>query len=262
VCTGPCKLADVATDYSMGDYRVVAQRLQPAAQELVAAAAPAAGNLVVDVAAGTGNVARLCTERGATVVAVDRSREQLLLGREDPDPDIAWVVGDAVALPVGSQLADAALSTFGLIYVEEPAVAVAEMARVCRPGGVIGLTAWQADGYQKAFATLLRQTLDLQVTHDFLVAWGTPAAIEQQLSLVAGDVQVHTADLVDRFPTVDDWWRARGSSPPMANARSLLDDAGYAELGRRMRALATEFGESDDGLVLRDRYLVATARFR
>lgn len=206
----------MATDYSQGDYRVVAQRLLPAAQELVDAAAPAAGNLVVD----------------------------------------------AAALPVSSQVADAALSTFGLIYVEEAAVAVAEMARVCRPGGVIGLTAWEADGYQKAFAGLLRETLDLVVTHDFLGVWGTPAAIEEQLAPLAGDVQVRTADLVDRFPSVDDWWRARETSPPMANARSLLDDAGYAELGRRMRALAEQFGEQEGGFVLRDHYLVATARVR
>ena len=250
----------MATDYSQGDYRVVAQRLQPAADALVTAADPAAGNLVVDVAAGTGNVARLCTARGATAVAVDRSPEQLLLGRADPDPDIAWVVGDALALPVASQVADAALSTFGLIYAEQPAAAVAELARVCRPGGVIGLTAWEADGYQRAFATLLRESLDLTVTHDFLIAWGTPEAIEAQLAPVAGEIQVDTADLVDRFPSVEDWWRARESSPPMANARSQLDDAGYAELGRRMRALAQEFGEHGDGFALRDRYLVATAR--
>ena len=250
----------MATDYSQGDYRVVATRLQPAAQELVTAAAPAAGNLVVDVAAGTGNVARLCTARSATVVAVDRSPEQLALGRADPDPDIAWVVGDAHALPVASQVADAALSTFGLIYAEQPAVAVAEMARICRPGGTIGLTAWQADGCQRAFATLLRDALDLTVDHDFLVVWGTPAAIQAQLAPVARDVEVRAAELVDRYPSVDEWWRSREASPPMANARCLLDDAGYAELGRRMRAVAHEFGEHEGGLTLRDRYLVATAR--
>lgn len=252
----------MATDYSQGDYRVVARRLQPAAQELVTATAPAAGNLVVDVAAGTGNVARLCTERGATAVAVDRSADQLALGRADPDPDIGWVVGDAHALPIASQVADAALSTFGLIYAEQPAVAVAEMARVCRPGGTIGLTTWLADGCQQAFVTLLRETLEQTVTHDFLVVWGTSAAIEAQLLPVAGDVHVHAADLVDRFPSVDEWWRAREASPPMANARSRLDDTAYAELGRRMRALAQQLGEHDDGFALRDRYLIATARVR
>ena len=252
----------MATDYSQGDYRVVAKRLLPAAQELVTAAAPTTGQLVVDVAAGTGNVARLCPARGARVVATDLSPDQLRLGREDPDPCIDWVVGDAIALPLRDDLADGALSTFGLIYAEQPRAAVAEMARVCRPGGTIGLTAWLADGYQQAFAALLRETLQLVVTHDCRAGWGTPDAIGRQLAPVADEVDVREHELVDRFDSVDGWWRAREASPPMANARSKLDDAGYAQLGERMRGLAQEFGEHDDGFVLRDRYLVALARVR
>ena len=252
----------MATDYSLGDYRVVAKRLLPAAQELVDRCAPGSGDLVVDVAAGTGNVARLCAERGATVLATDLSPDQLRLGRTGDDAGLSWVAADEHELPLRSGVADAALSTFGLIYAEQPGIAVAEMARVCRPGAVLGLTAWRADGYQKAFATLLRETLSMQVTHDFLVVWGDEDAIAQQLAPVADDVEVSAGELVDRFASVDAWWQAREASPPMANARSQLDDDGYAELGRRMRGLAQEFGEHGEEFVLHDQYLVAVARVR
>lgn len=77
-------------DYRKGDYRAVADRLRPAAELVVEWCAPQPGHLVVDVAAGSGNVARLCAARAARVVAVDRVREQLLLGRQDADP-ISWV---------------------------------------------------------------------------------------------------------------------------------------------------------------------------
>lgn len=252
----------MATDYSQGDYRVVAKRLLPAAQELVTRCAPGSGDLVVDVAAGTGNVARLCAARGARVIATDLSPAQLRLGRSDDDPHVSWVAADAHALPLRTGTADAALSTFGLVYAEQPGVAVAEVARVCRPGVALGLTAWRADGYQKASAMLLREALSLQVTHDFLVVWGDEDAIRQQLAPVADDVEVDTADLVDRYDSVDAWWQARQASPPMANARSQLDDAAYDELGRRMRELAQEFAEPGEGIVLRDQYLVAVGRVR
>ena len=251
----------MATDYRMGDYRIVAKKLLPASVELADFCSPSPGDLVIDVAAGSGNLSRVCRDRGTRVVAVDRVREQLLLGADDPD-GIGWVTGDALALPVRDGVADAALSVFGVVYAENPDTATTELVRVCRPGGTIGLTCWLADGYQNAWAALFYATMDFTPVIDWLTVWGSEDAIRQQLSPYADDVEVRVAELVDRHASLDDWWQARERTPPLENARAQLDDAAYDELGRRLRALATEYGEHDDGFLLRDRYLLARARVR
>lgn len=252
----------MATDYRQGDYRVVAERLRPAAEQLVEVAEVERGDLVVDVAAGSGNVAWLCVERGASAVAVDRVHEQLLLGQREGS-GISWVTGDAHALPLRDGVADVALSTFGLIYADRPEVAVDEIARVCRRGGTIGLTAWPSDGYQQAFTSLLQEFSDERPAHDHLAVWGTSKAVHRQLSRVADDIRITRGDLFARHASVEEWWRVRESTPPVAGARARLDDAGYAELGRRMRELGTRLSDSDgDGFVLRDSYLLAVARTR
>ena len=254
----------MVTDYRQGDYRIVAERLRPAAALLVTLAAPRAGDLVVDVAAGSGNVARLCTARGARALAVDRVPEQLALGRTDgPDDAISWVAGDARAMPVASGVADAALSTFGLIYAEQPDVAVAETARICRSGGTIGLTAWPADGHQQAFTTLLLEATGDRPPHDHLAVWGTAERIADRFAPVADGVRVVSGELLVRASSVDDWWHAREATPPIASARARLDDDAYDELARGMRSLAREVGEQDqDGFLLRDGYLAAVATVR
>jgi hypothetical protein len=83
------------------------------------------------------------------VVAVDLEVAQLRLGRER-DHGVGWVVGDAVALPLRDGSADQVLSTFGLIFAPDPARAVEQAARVCRPGGVLGLATWSGHHLQRA----------------------------------------------------------------------------------------------------------------
>jgi SAM-dependent methyltransferase len=253
-----------SVDYRQGDYRAVADRLRPAAEQLVGWCSPGAGDLVVDVAAGSGNVARLCADRGADVVAVDLVVEQLLLGRE-PGDGVGWVAGDAHALPVRDGVAAAALSTFGVIYAGRPDDAVRELARVCAPGGRIGLTAWPAGGYQEAAATALRDALGQDAGgHDHIAVWGTADRVAARLAAVADDVDVRTGELVATFPSVDAWWSSRSATTPsIVSARQHLDDAAFDALGRRHREIARECGDQDgDGFVLRDAYLVALARVR
>lgn len=219
-------------DYRKGNYRAVADRLRPAAELLADWCAPQPGHLVVDVAAGSGNVAQLCASRSARVVAVDRVREQLLLGRQDDDA-IYWVVGDALDLPLADDVADAALSTFGVIFANPPDQAVRELTRVCRSRGVVGVTAWPDAGFQHAARQAFQEVgAFASGGHDHLAAWGTPERLAQRLGPVADEVEVCTGTLHATFPTLGDWWRSRATTPPVMTARECLDDAGFAELAR------------------------------
>ena len=253
----------VEVDFSQGDYRVVAARLLPAAEQLVAWCAPSAGQLVVDVAAGSGNVAHLCTRRGANVVAVDLSVDLLRLGREDGE-GVRWVAGDAHALPLADDVADAALSTFGLIYADRPDDAVRELARVVRPGGRIGIATWPQGGYQGVVADTLRQVAGDGPHHDHVAVWGTAEQIRTRLSAVADDVEVREGRIEARFPSLDAWWQSRATTTPtIVHARGRLDDEGFADLTRRHLEAARASGvETEDGFVLRETYLVALGRVR
>ena len=250
-------------DYRRGNYRAVADRLRPAAELLVDWCAPLPGHLVVDVAAGSGNVAQLCAARTARVVAVDRVREQLLLGRQDDDA-IHWVVGDALALPLADDVADAALSTFGLIFADPPEQAVLELTRVCRSGSVVGITAWPDAGFQHAAWQAFQEVGGVASGgHDHLSAWGTPERLARRLGRVVDDVEVCTGTLHGTFPSLGDWWRGRATTPPVMTARERLDDAGFAELARRLQEAARQFGtENEHGFVLDDAYLAARGRVR
>lgn len=251
-------------DYTKGDYRTVAERLLPAARRLVELCAPDAGQQVVDVAAGSGNVAHLCRARGARVVAVDREVEQLRLGRREDD-GIGWVVGDAVALPLADDCADQVLSTFGLIFAPEPARAVEQAARVCRSGGVLGLATWSGHHLQRAQYDVMTAFLpDLRGGHDPLATWGSESAVAEQLRHVADDVTVERGALTRTYASIDAWWEDRSrTAPPVVTARQHLSDQDFVGLGKRLRSAVQPFARpTDGGVQLDDEYLLVVARIR
>jgi demethylmenaquinone methyltransferase/2-methoxy-6-polyprenyl-1,4-benzoquinol methylase len=108
---------------------------------------PQPGEVIVDCAGGTGDLARRIARlarraqerrggRGAFILAIDLSEEMVRAGRErTPGPEIAWAVGDAQALPLPDRAADAYVIGFGLRNVTDIEAALAEARRVLRPGG-------------------------------------------------------------------------------------------------------------------------------
>ena len=92
------------------------------------------GETVLDLAAGTGTSSEPFADGGSRTVACDFSLGMLRVGRLRR-PDLAFVAGDATRLPFADGAFDAATMSFGLRNVVDPAAALAEMARVTRPGG-------------------------------------------------------------------------------------------------------------------------------
>jgi len=103
---------------------------------LLSLAGPVAGRRVVDVCCGTGDLALAFAAGGARVVAVDFTRDMLVHGRRRaPGWSGLFVEGDALHVPVATGAADLATVAFGIRNVADPAAALAELARVVRPGG-------------------------------------------------------------------------------------------------------------------------------
>ena len=93
------------------------------------------GEVVLDLAAGTGTSSRAFTEAGARCVACDFSLGMLSVGARRPATRVRFVAGDALALPFRSGFFDAVTICFGLRNVADPGAALAEMLRVTRPSG-------------------------------------------------------------------------------------------------------------------------------
>ncbi len=93
------------------------------------------GQLVLDLAAGTGTSSRAFTAAGARCVACDFSLGMLSVGARKPAAGLAFVAGDALALPFGDDAFDVVTISFGLRNVADTGQALAELLRVSRPGG-------------------------------------------------------------------------------------------------------------------------------
>jgi demethylmenaquinone methyltransferase/2-methoxy-6-polyprenyl-1,4-benzoquinol methylase len=96
------------------------------------------GDRVLDVATGTGAVAReLIRQKGCSVVAVDQSPEMLAEARRQANGNIEIVESRAESLPFADGEFDALTFTYLLRYVDDPVATLAELARVVRPGGTV-----------------------------------------------------------------------------------------------------------------------------
>ena len=136
--------------WSSGDYAVIGTTLQIVGEELCEALDVRSGQKVLDVAAGNGNASLAAARRWCDVVATDyvpalleRARERAAAERLD----IEFREADAEALPFPDGSFDVVVSTFGVMFTPDQDRAAAEMIRVCKPGGKIGLANWTPDGF-------------------------------------------------------------------------------------------------------------------
>ena len=136
--------------WASGDYpSMVETFLLPLGPQLVDACGIQAGMSVLDVAAGTGNASLPAAERGAQVTASDLTPELLEAGRARAEAQglrLDWVTADAENLPFGDASFDVAMSSIGAMFAPRHEAVAGELARVCRPGGTIGMLNWTPEG--------------------------------------------------------------------------------------------------------------------
>lgn len=247
--------------WSLADYGALAERLAPAAAALVETTAPAPSSRVLDLAAGTGTVALLAAERGAHVTACDVSPHMVELGLESTTAAglaIDWREADAEALPLADGSFDIVLSSFGLIFVPRPTVALSELRRVLTAGGLVGFTAWTPDGFMGAMTELMRHWLPPQPGIPDVLDWGRPTVVRERLT-AAGLTPMRT-----QHRTVP--WRF--DSPPAMTEFLLAHSPAHQASAQALAAQAGEMFEAverlanpDGGPVRIDaEYLLVVAR--
>jgi ubiquinone/menaquinone biosynthesis C-methylase UbiE len=236
------------------------------APHLVDAAGVTAGDRVLDVACGTGIIARTAVERtGATglVVGVDLNEAMLTVARRTR-PVASPGRGDAAALPFPDDSFDVVLCQSGLMFVPDPAAAVLEMARVARPEGRVAAQVWSSLDRQTAIQPLAdavarnagRDAVDLISTYFRL---GDREEFTGQFTQAGLRViDVRTLPVTVRAPSVDDYISTEVESTPLVDRIS-------AEVYRRIReeartGLARYCDESGALLLPLEAYVVAARR--
>jgi SAM-dependent methyltransferase len=132
-------------------------------EPLLAAASVGVGTRVLDVATGPGWVAAEAAERGASVVGVDVSRAMIARARSaHPGLDFRWA--DAHELPFADASFDAVLGNLVVMHLSRPERAMAEFARVLRPGGRLALTAWADPSQHRLAGVFLDAVAEAQAT--------------------------------------------------------------------------------------------------
>jgi SAM-dependent methyltransferase len=253
--------------WGMGDYPVIGRRLEPAAVALRDGCAVSAGQEVLDVGAGDGNFALACASEGAGVVASDLSPGMVEHGRArtaGEGYEIEWVQADVEALPFEDGRFDCAGSVFGAVLAPRPEVAAAELFRVVRPGGAVGLTAWAPDGFFGRILELGRRFVPPPEGMPRPTDWGDEAIARGRLEGLASHVDVERLAIALTAASPEalasDF---TDSAPTYAAARSTLSDGEFAELRRETLELARGLNRADDGSLRVDSdYVVIVARKR
>src|SRR3954467_1642913 len=171
--------------WGLGDYARIAGLILPVSRALVDACAISAGQEVLDVAAGNGNLTVLAGEEGASVVASDLSPGQVELGKartQQEGLDVEWVVADAEELPFEDDRFDCAASVFGAMFAPRPDKAASEMFRVVKPGGTVGMANWGPYGAQgEMFECLARYGPQLPEGVPNPRQWGVEEVVRERL---------------------------------------------------------------------------------
>jgi len=253
--------------WALGDYHAVATEIIPAlGPVLVEVAGISAGEHVLDVAAGSGNVAIPAAAAGAHVIATDLTPELLDQGREDAAAagvQLDWQVADAEHLPFEDATFDVVTSCVGAMFAPHHQQTADELVRVCRPGGRIGLIAWTPSGFiGQMFAAMKPYVAPPPPGAQPPPLWGDLEHVRDLLGDRVSDLtasqQLLNVDRIADPATFREYFKSH-YGPTIAAYRGLADDpARTAELDRALLDLAERFRTPDGGLAWEYLLVVAT----
>lgn len=242
------------------NYEAISQSFADAIEHCVTRLAPKKDQRVLDVATGTGWAARRAAARGAKLTGIDLGIDLIAAAKALAHDNWLWIdflAGDAEALPFADASFDAVLSTFGVIFAARPQIAAAELARVCKKGGRLGLATWPGAGSVAGFVKVLQPYLPAppQPAPPSPFDWGDRQKLQQLLG-GAFDLKFETGTTVLREVSgaaIWDWVLA-GHGPTKTLAAS-LDAERLENLKKDFIAYHDGF-KNDLGIAMPREYLV------
>lgn len=217
---------------------------------VLAAADVLPGHNVLDVACGTGILAREASQvvgSSGTVVGVDINEGMLKVARSKSS-GITWKTGAAESLPFENGSFDRVVSQFGLMFFEDQTRAIAEMLRVVHPGGMVGVAVWASlsdtPGYA-AVAELLDELFGPEVAKSIEAPYSL-GETDKLLSLFVGagssKTRIRTVPGKARFASVESWIYTDIKGWTLAD---VIDDDDYEKLKREAAKRLSRFVRPD-----------------
>ncbi|WP_406857318.1 methyltransferase domain-containing protein [Alsobacter sp. KACC 23698] len=237
--------------WSSGDYAVVGVTLQIVGETLCEALDLKAGSEVLDVAAGNGNASLAAARRFCEVTSTDYVPALLDSARERAAADgldIVFREADAEALPFADASFDVVLSTFGVMFTPDQDRAAAELLRVCRPGGKIGLANWTPQGFIGQLFKTIGQHVPPPAGARSPALWGDPERLAAWFGPQAASLVAEPRRFTFRYRTPRHFLDVfRTYYGPVLKAFAALEPAGREALDRDLEALVARFNRATDG---------------
>lgn len=240
----------------------------PWAPGLVALAALQPGERVLDLACGTGLVARLAAVHvgpTGTVTGLDLNAGMLGVARSMPPPpgaSVTWIEGSAEAMDLADASFEVILCQQGFQFFPDKLRALREMRRVLVPRGRVFLSVWKSAGpYNVAVAEALERHVGVETATRYRAQRAVPDAEELHRLLVeAGfrDVQVCPSVMTIRLPRVEEFVLCHLSAMPVAGAVTASGEARRAALARQVGRALQSYADAD-GVAVPDETNIATA---
>ena len=195
--------------WAAGDFSMVATGSTIVGESLCESVDLRAGERVLDIATGSGNTALAAARRHCDVIGVDFVPALLERARERAHAErlsIDFREADAEKLPFADASFDAVLSTFGVMFAPDQAKAAAELLRVCRPGGKIGLTAWPPEGFiVELQCAAARFSPPPPPGFRSPVLWGTEKRVRELFNNNVTSLSLARRTLLMRHRSIEDW---------------------------------------------------------
>lgn len=252
--------------WSLGDYPLLAEVLEPHAEALAEACSLSPGATVLDVAAGNGNFALAAAHRGAVVTASDLTPHMVELGRARSaaaGTPIEWTEGDAEQLPFAAATFDVVGSVFGAMFAPRPEVVAAELFRVVKPGGLVAMANYSPGGFLGRASEMMASFSarpGLELPSPFL--WGDEDGARKRFAGLATSVEVIHRRLAFESGSVDrflKFWEA--TNGPHNAMKAMLPPEGYEKVVTAWVALVNDLNESSDaGVKVSSPYILVLAR--
>jgi SAM-dependent methyltransferase len=236
--------------WATGDFSVIAWNTVFPGELLCEAVDLRAGERVLDVACGSGNVALAAARRNCAAVGIDFVPELIERARARAAAErvpAQFGVADCEAIPFADGSFDAVLSVFGSMFGPDQQKSAAELLRVCRPGGRIGMANWTPEGFWgQAFALGARfrpPPPGLRPVSE----WGTQQRLRELFGAGIESMHFTARSALFRYRDSAHWLEVfTRYLGPVATTLQALDEAGRAAYRSQLDALLNRFNLSGD----------------
>lgn len=240
--------------WASGNYAKVGTTLQLSGELLCESMALSAGQTVLDVAAGNGNATLAAARRFCKVTSTDYVQElldQSLARALAEGMDVNYQIADAENLPFEHDQYDHVVSTFGVMFAPNQTKAAAELLRVCKTGGKIGLANWTPDSFIGQLFKIIGRYVPPPDGVSSPANWGTETFIDANFKAQAQRIAIVRRDFLFRYLSAEHWLHVfRTYYGPTHKAFNALASEQQTALANEILGLLEKSNIAKDGTLI------------